>query len=81
MLLFATISPHSVLDIVIDDEIEFLVGEAVVSSQHRVDLVENCLGSLREKLLHFNDASRLSAHLGFIFPEFPGGRQSRARFG
>lgn len=31
--------PHAVLDVVVDDEIQFLVGEAVMRSQNRVDVI------------------------------------------
>jgi len=41
--------PQAILDIVVDDEIQFLVRKAIVVSQHLVALVNNWLGKLRVK--------------------------------
>jgi len=38
------VSPHPVLDVVVDDEVQLLVRKPVVRRQHSVDFVENGLG-------------------------------------
>ena len=42
---------HAVLDIVVDDEVQFLVREAVVFRQHAVDFVDDGFGYIRVELV------------------------------
>jgi len=52
-LLLASIIPaHAVFDVVVDDEVQLLVGEPVVLRQNRVDLVDDGLGFTNMKI-HF----------------------------
>ena len=38
---------HAVFDVVVDDEVEFFVGEAVMLRQYTVDLIDDRLGHTR----------------------------------
>ena len=44
----------AVFDVVVDDEVEFFVGEAVVLGEDFVYLIENTFSCLRSKLFHLN---------------------------
>jgi hypothetical protein len=41
LLLTFVISTHAVFDVVVDDEVELFVGEAVVVSEEAIDLINN----------------------------------------
>ena len=40
-LIIAVLPPHAVLDVVVDDEVQFLLGESVVLRQLLVDFVDD----------------------------------------
>jgi hypothetical protein len=42
---------HAVLDVVIDDEVEFFIGETVVPSKDKVDLVNDGFAEFRKNKL------------------------------
>ena len=41
VVIIQPLPPHAVLDVVVDDEVQFLVGEAVVLRQNAVDFVDD----------------------------------------
>jgi len=49
LVLAAAVAAHPILDVVVDDEIEFLVPEAVVPREYLVDFVDGGLGFRTEK--------------------------------
>ncbi|MCL0076146.1 hypothetical protein M1O17_04715 [Dehalococcoidia bacterium] len=56
-------STHAVFDIVVDDKIQLLVGEAIALRQHPVYFADDGLGMLRVELI-VNDLPRLHNNLG-----------------
>jgi len=46
IFLFFSLPPHAVLDVVVDDEIQFLFGKAVVPGKDAIDFVKNELSCL-----------------------------------
>ncbi len=44
--LLVCLPPHAVLDVVVDDEVQFLLGKAVMSGKDAVDFVKNELSCI-----------------------------------
>ena len=53
----STPQTHPILDVVVDDEVQFLICEAVVFRKHPIDLVDNRFGVTRRKFV-IDDAAR-----------------------
>jgi len=56
-ILVAAVLPHPVLDVVVDDEVQLLVREAVVLGENSVDLVDDGFGQTRKELIIDDPAS------------------------
>ena len=53
----STPQTHPIFDVVVDDEVQLLIREAVVLRQHTIDLVDNRFGVTRRKFV-IDDAAR-----------------------
>ncbi len=53
------LAPHPVLDVVVDDEVQFLVRKAIMRRQHTVNLINDRFREARPEYLQFN-ATRLT---------------------
>ena len=56
-LLLPLVRPQAVLDVVVDDEVQFLVREAVVLRQHTVYFVEDGLSAEKGELVNLGFAA------------------------